>query len=338
MTKAILITGGAGYIGSHTSFLMAQKGYKVIILDNFVHDQIFNPQWATVIKKDFSDKKTLDMIFSNYKIEAVMHFAAFIEVGKSIKNPMKFYKNNVSKTISLIESMITYGVNKFIFSSSCAIYGNPQELPITENHPKNPISPYGKNKLMIEMALEDFNQAYGLQFISLRYFNAAGSMPHYGLGEQHKPETHVIPLILTAAFEQKPFYIFGTKYQTKDGSCIRDFVHVWDIANAHWLALENLNKKNPSDCFNLGTGEGFSVKQLINTVEKICRTKIKTLTKNKRIGDPPILIADPSKAFNILKWKPLHSDLEFIIKTAYTFQIDQQRTHITQNSKILQKN
>lgn len=320
MKPAVLITGGAGYIGSHTAYLMHQKGYEIIILDSFVHKQKFDPEWATLIKKDFADEKTLKMIFQNYNIEAVMHFAAFIEVGESVKNPLKFYENNVAKTIKLLKVMIEHGVKKFIFSSSCAIYGSPEFLPLTEKHPKNPISPYGRNKLMVEMALEDFQKAYDLQFVALRYFNAAGAMPQWGLGEQHDPETHLIPIILRAAKKNKPFYIFGNDYQTKDGSCVRDFIHVWDIANAHWLALEYLNNGNPSDCFNLGTGNGFSVKQIVQAAKTACNLKIQILHKKRRMGDPPILIADPAKAFNVLGWQPTHSDLAFILKTAYEFE------------------
>jgi len=320
MKPTILITGGAGYIGSHTAYLMAQMGHETVIIDKFLHGQQFDSSWTTVFKKDFADEEMLDYIFKNYNIKAIMHFAAFIEVGRSVKDPLKFYDNNVIKTIKLLEKMIQYGINTFIFSSSCAVYGSPQKLPLTEDHPKSPISPYGKNKLAVEMVLEDFCNAYNLKYVSLRYFNAAGAKPEYGLGEQHKPETHIIPLILQAAKQQKPIYVFGVDYSTKDGSCIRDFIHVWDLAYAHHLAFEHLQAGKPSDCFNLGSGQGFSVKEIINAISKICGTKIKIIEEKKRPGDPPILLSDPSKAHNILKWQPKYSDLDFIIKTANAFE------------------
>jgi len=319
MKPTILITGGAGYIGSHTAYMMKQKGYEVIIVDSLEHGQTFNHTWATCITSDFANEKILKNIFETYNIEAVIHFAAFIEVGESVKNPLKFYDNNVVKTIKLLKTMIDYDIKKFIFSSSCSVYGNPQWLPLTEDHPKNPISPYGKNKLIVEMALQDLQKAYGVQYVSLRYFNAAGAMPQYGLGENHNPETHLIPLVLRAAIEKNPFYVFGTDHKTKDGSCVRDFIHVWDLAQAHLLALEYLNNGNLSDCFNLGTGNGFSVKQICKAIEKVCALNVQMLHKNKRLGDPPILIADPAKAKQMLGWQAQCSDLEHIIKTAYEF-------------------
>jgi len=321
MKPAILITGGAGYIGSHTAYMMHQKGYKVIILDTFLHNQQPDLSWATIIKKDFADMPTLQMIFSTYNIQAVMHFAALIQVGQSVTDPASFYQNNVAKTITLLDTMIQHGIKKFIFSSSCAIYGKPFSLPLTEELPKTPISPYGKTKLMVEILLKDFKKAYELEYVSLRYFNAAGAMPQFGLGEEHTPETHIIPLLLRSALEQKPFSIFGTDYQTKDGSCIRDFIHIWDIAHAHYLALTYLQSGNPSDCFNLGTGKGFSVNQLIRAVEHTCGCKIEILHARRRKGDPPILIADPTKAYNVLGWKPHFSHLDSIITSAYEFEV-----------------
>jgi len=337
----ILITGGAGYIGSHTALFMAQKGYNIIILDTFQHkktlpsifkrkpflpgvslfdnDHTKQPGQIVVLNADFADETIVNNIFKHNNVQAVIHFAALIEVGQSVKNPRDYYHNNVVKTIKLLEMMLDHNITQFVFSSSCAVYGAPQELPLTETHPKNPISPYGKNKLMVEMVLEDFHRAYGLAFVSLRYFNAAGAMPDYGLGEQHEPETHLIPLLLRAAHTKKPFSLFGDTYQTNDGSCVRDYLHVWDLAQAHWLALEHLQNKQPSDFFNLGTGKGFSVKEMISAVQKVCNTSIKVITAEKRAGDPPILVADPSKARNILGWKQHYSDLTFIIKTAYAF-------------------
>lgn len=316
MKSAILITGGAGYIGSHTALLMAQKGHHVIILDTFVHNQSFNPSWATVIKKDVADKETLHEIFSSHKIEAVMHFAANIEVGRSVRQPLLFYDTNVVKTIALLELMLEHNVKKFIFSSSCAIYGIPQALPLTESHPKNPISPYGRTKLMIETVLEDMAMAYDMQYVALRYFNAAGTLPGHNLHEQHEPETHIIPLLVRAARHEQPFYIFGTSYPTPDGTCIRDYLHVWDIAQAHAAALDYVNTDLPSASFNLGTGTGYSVKQIADEVQKITRKRAKIIEGVQRPGDPAILVADPSHAYSVLKWQPMHSNLDYILQTA----------------------
>ena len=320
MLPAILIIGGAGYIGSHTAYLLTQQQYQVIIIDKYIHEQHFDPSWATIIKKDCADVEVLNEIFSSYNVEAVMHFAAFIEVGQSVKDPARFYENNVSKTITLLQTMLAHGVKKFIFSSSCAVYGSPQYLPLTEDHPKNPISPYGKTKVMVETILEDMANAYGLQYVSLRYFNAAGALPEEQLGEQHQPESHIIPLLLRAALNHTPFSVFGSDYDTKDGTAIRDYLHVLDIAQAHLCALNHLNNGNPSDCFNLGTGHGFSVKQMLDAVQCICHTPINTRWEKQRAGDPPILVADPSKAQNILDWQPRYSDLDFIIKSALAFE------------------
>lgn len=320
MQKTILVVGGAGYIGSHTAFLLAQHGHHVIILDNLSQGQTFSHSWATFIQGDFGDKKLINEIFSTHNITAVMHFAAHIEVGESVHNPLKFYNNNVIKTVQLLETMLEHGVHTFIFSSSCAVYGTPQFLPLTEDHPTAPISPYGNSKLMVEMMLRDMQQAYGLAYVSLRYFNAAGALPEYGLGERHTPESHIIPLLLRSAQTQKPFSIFGTDYPTKDGTCVRDYLHVLDIAQAHLLALNHLQDEKPSEAFNLGTGNGFSVRQIIEAVEKITETKIRTILAEKRAGDPASLVADPTRAHNILQWQPRYSDLDFIVRSAYVFE------------------
>lgn len=317
MKNSILITGGAGYIGSHTALLMAQQGYNVIIVDALLHGQKFDYPWATCIKGDIADTAILRTIFTEYNIHAVMHFAAFIEVGKSVKAPLEFYENNVTKTLTLLQVMLEYNVKKFIFSSSCAVYGEPQTLPLTESHPKNPISPYGKTKLIVEMALQDLHIAYGLHYVGLRYFNAAGALPEFGLGEHHEPETHVIPLLLRAARNGTPFYIYGNVHQTPDGTCLRDFLHVWDIAHAHAQALKHLDAGHPSDFFNLGTGKGISVKELLQLVEKTTNTKINSITHDARPGDPAILVADPLYAYTVLGWQPNYSDIQYILKTAY---------------------
>ncbi len=316
----VLVIGGAGYIGSHTAYLLAKNNYQVIVLDSFVHNQYFNPTWAQIVRADFADQQILDSLFSQHQIGAVMHFAACIEVGESVKDPLKFYENNVAKTITLLQTMRKHHVDKLIFSSSCAVYGVPQEVPLVEEHPFNPISPYGKTKAIVETILHDAAQAYNFRSVSLRYFNAAGALPEEQLGEQHKPETHIIPLLLKAARTQQPFSIFGSDYKTKDGTAVRDYLHVLDIAQAHLAALQHLERGNPSDAFNLGTGNGFSVKEMVETVGQICKTNIHVNWQARRPGDPAILVADPRKAQSILRWKPKYSELSFIVQSALAFE------------------
>lgn len=319
MVPSILVTGGAGYVGSHIALLLAQLGYSVIVLDSFVHHQPFNPSWATVIKADYADTAVLSHIFTTYDVQAVMHCAGFIEVGQSVKDPFAFYKNNVVKTLTLLETMLQHNVKRIIFSSTCAVYGIPIVLPLVESHHKHPISPYGKTKLMIEDIFQDAHTAYGLEYINLRYFNVAGAYPQEGLGEQHDPETHVIPLLLRACAHKKPFTVFGNDYPTPDGTAIRDYLHVRDIADAHVRAMNYLLAGNPSTSFNLGTGHGYSVKEMLKVVEHVCNTSIDVIWAARRPGDPPVLVADPSKACAILGWKPHYSDIDTIIRTAYEF-------------------
>ncbi|MGB8467433.1 MAG: UDP-glucose 4-epimerase GalE [Candidatus Babeliales bacterium] len=317
--KTVLVTGGAGYIGSHIAHALAQQGYRVLVLDIFKYNQPFNPSWATVIRGNCGDRQLLDTIFTEHHVHAIVHCAADIEVGRSVTDPLAFYHNNVNNTVTLIEAMVAHHVHHFIFSSSCAVYGTPLYTPIDTNHPINPISPYGYTKSVVERVLADCDAAYGLRSVTLRYFNAAGALPEEDLGERHEPETHAIPLLLTAAQQEKPFMIFGTDYPTRDGSAIRDYVHVRDIAHAHVLALQYLEQGSPSDIFNLGTENGVSVKELINTVQTIIRKEIKVVQQPRRVGDPAILVADANKAHAILHWKPVHSNLEFIIKSAAVF-------------------
>ncbi|MFA5074553.1 MAG: UDP-glucose 4-epimerase GalE [Candidatus Babeliales bacterium] len=320
MQKTILIPGGAGYIGSHTAYLIQKLGYKIIILDKFIHNQKFDHTWATIIKADFADKNILKQIFTQNNIEAVMHFAAFIEVGESVKRPKDFYDNNVIKTLKLLDTMLEYNVKKIVFSSSCAVYGSPIKLPLDETHPTNSISPYGKNKLIVEYALQDYFNAYNLQYVSLRYFNAAGALPTIGLGEQHNPESHIIPLLLRAIKNKKIFKIFGSNYNTLDGSCIRDYIHVLDIAQAHVLALKYLEQTKESNIFNLGTGHGYSVKQMVEHAQKICAQELLIEICDARAGDVDILVANYNKAKKILGWEPKFSDLNSILTSAWEWE------------------
>ncbi len=315
MQQTILMIGGAGYIGSHVAYL-ASKQYRVILLDALLHGQVFAHPWATFVRGDYGDKTLLEALFSQNRIDAVMHFAGHIEVGESVRNPLSYYHNNVANTITLLQVMRAYACNTLIFSSSCAVYGAPQYTPINEEHPCNPMSPYGKTKAIIEQLLYDCDHAYGIKYVSLRYFNAAGALPQHGLYEQHHPETHLIPLLIRAAYQQTPFSIFGTDYDTPDGSCIRDFLHVVDIAEAHVRALDYLNQGNASLCCNLGTGHGISVKQVIAMVERVIGLGISVIEKSRRPGDPAVLVADASKAEAILGWQALKSDFEGIIQDA----------------------
>jgi UDP-glucose 4-epimerase len=318
--KIILVVGGAGYIGSHTAWLLHEHGHEVIILDALLHGQSFYHKFATLIKDDFANIATLKKIFSKYKIDTVMHFAAFIEVGESVKNPQKFYDNNVVKTLVLLNTMLEHNVKNFIFSSSCAVYGIPQQPTLDETHPYAPINAYGKNKLAVEFALQDYSTAYDLNYVSLRYFNAAGSLHEKNLGEQHVPETHVIPLLLRSAMQNKEFFIFGDNYPTPDGTAIRDYVHVLDIAQAHILAFDYLHKHARSNIFNLGSENGYSVKHLVEKTEQICKTKIKTKILSRRDGDVPILVANSTKAKIELEWTAEHSTLDQILQSAYAWE------------------
>lgn len=320
MKKSILIVGGAGYIGSHTAYLLAQSGYQVIIVDSFLHSQVFDVSWATVIKADFADPMILKSIFSRYHLDAVMHFAALIEVGESVKKPREFYDNNVVKVVRLLDTMLAAGVRRFIFSSSCAVYGIPHYVPMDERHSHAPINPYGKTKLVVDYMLQDYAKSYGLDFVSLRYFNAAGAWPEQGLGECHNPETHVIPLLFQALTTGKPFSIFGDDYNTADGTCVRDYIHVRDIAQAHVLALRSLEQDGNSAIFNLGSGTGFSVAQLITAAERIANCKAHVVIKPRRDGDVPVLVADPAHVKAVLGWQPEYSDLHTMLASAYSWQ------------------
>ncbi len=317
----ILVTGGAGYIGSHACLVLKHAGYDVIILDNLVYghrDLVEKVLQVKLVVGDTNDRPLLDRLFQTHNIAAVMHFAAYTYVGESVSEPAKFYRNNVTGTLTLLEAMLAASVKNFVFSSTCATYGVPKTIPIPEEHPQNPINPYGVTKWMVEKMLADFDRAYNLKSVFFRYFNAAGADPSGLLGEDHAPETHLIPLVLfTALGKRKSISIFGTDYPTPDGTCIRDYIHVTDLANAHLLGLEYLLKGGDTQVFNLGNGSGFSVKEVIETARTVTQKEIIATECDRRPGDPPILVGSSAKARNTLGWSPQYSELTQIISDAW---------------------
>jgi UDP-glucose 4-epimerase len=323
----ILVTGGAGYIGSHTVLALLQAGYGVIILDNLVYghrDLVENVLEVELIEGDTGDRSLLDNLFSTRNIAAVMHFSAYAYVGESVSDPAKYYRNNVVGTLTLLEAMLAASIKKFVFSSTCATYGVPEVVPITEDHPQNPINPYGYTKLMVERILSDFHTAYDFKSVRFRYFNAAGADPQGRLGEDHNPETHLIPLVLQTALGKREFIsIFGTDYPTPDGTCVRDYIHVSDLADAHVLGLKYLLDGGDSEVFNLGNGNGFSVKEVIETAKLVTGREIPVKECDRRPGDPPSLIGSADKARKILNWQPQYSSLKDIL--VHSWQWHQQR-------------
>lgn len=317
----ILVTGGAGYIGSHAVLALQRAGYDVVILDNLIYghrDLVEKVLQVELVVGDTSDRPLLDRLFSRLNIAAVMHFAAFAYVGESVTDPAKYYRNNVYGTLTLLEAMLAAGVKKFVFSSTCATYGVPQILPLPEDHPQNPINPYGASKLMVERILADFDAAYDLKSVCFRYFNAAGADPDGLLGEDHNPETHLIPLVLqTALGKRESVSVFGTDYPTPDGTCIRDYIHVNDLAAAHVLGLKYLLESGDSAVFNLGNGGGFSVKETIETARAVTGREIEAIECDRRPGDPPVLVGSSDKARQILGWNPQYPDLSDIISHAW---------------------
>lgn len=319
--STILVTGGAGYIGSHTTLCLLNSGFEVIILDNlsYGHKELVDRVLTVeLVIGDTNDPQVLDQIFTTHTISAVMHFASYIVVGESVQNPSKYYHNNLSGTLQLLSAMVKHHIPYFIFSSTAAVYGFPQQIPIPETHPQQPINPYGKSKLMIEQILEDYDRAYGLRYVSFRYFNAAGADPHTRLGEDHHPETHLIPLaLLTAMGKRKHITVFGTDYPTPDGTCIRDYIHVCDLATAHVLGLKYLLAGNSSNVFNLGNGQGFSVQEVLDTVQLVTGKQLPIVYGARRAGDPPILVGSSAKARTILNWHTQYPDLTTIITHAW---------------------
>ena len=321
--STILVTGGAGYIGSHAVLALQQAGYTVVILDNLVygHQDIVDTVLKTkLIVGDTNDRALLDDIFSTHQIDAVMHFAAYAYVGESVSDPGKYYRNNVTGTLTLLDAMVDAGIKKFVFSSTCATYGVPKAVPIVEEHPQDPINPYGATKLMVERMLADFDHAHDVKAVCFRYFNAAGADPEGRLGEDHNPETHLIPLVLqTALGTRESISIFGTDYPTPDHTCVRDYIHVSDLADAHVLGMEYLLNGGDSAKFNLGNGNGFSVKEVIEAARTVTGHPIPAVECDRRPGDPPSLVGSAEKARTILGWNPQYPDIESIIQHAWVW-------------------
>jgi len=322
----ILVTGGAGYIGSHCVIALLEKGFDVIVFDNLStgHNETVETlkKYGNLqfIKGDLLNTEDLKSCFAANKVDAVIHFAAFSQVGESVKNPRKYYVNNVVGTTNLLNTMLDFNVKKIVFSSTAATYGEPEYIPIDEKHPQNPINPYGKTKLMIEHIMDDYDKAYDLKSVRLRYFNVAGADSKNRIGEWHEPETHLIPNILKSTFNNgKVFEMYGSDYATKDGTCVRDYINIEDLVNAHLLALDYLNNGGETNYFNLGTNEGNTVKEVFNSCEKITGQKIEVKQMPRREGDPASLVADNSKAKKILNWQPKAS-IEESIKTAYLWE------------------
>ena len=317
----ILVVGGAGYIGSHMVWLLGQMGARATVLDDLSsghRDAVID---AELVHGSLADEALLELVLAKGRFDAVMHFASFIQVGESVRDPAKYYRNNVANTLNLLQAMHRHGVKRFVFSSTAAVYGNPAYVPINEAHPQQPINPYGRSKLMIEQVLSDFAQAYGMQSVCLRYFNAAGAHPEALLGERHDPETHLIPLVLQAASGRQPHItVYGRDYDTPDGTCIRDYMHVMDLAQAHWQALQYLMDDGSSAVFNLGNGQGFSVQEVIEMARQVSGRVIAVQEGERRAGDPPRLVADARLAREVLGWQPLYAELETIVRHAWAWE------------------
>lgn len=315
---AILVCGGAGYIGSHINKQLHKEGYETIVFDNLIYGHKEAVKWGKLVVGDLKNMDEIEAVFKNNQIDAVFHFAAYAYVGESVDHPEKYYYNNVANTLNLLHVMMKHGCNKIIFSSTCATYGEPEKVPITEDMPQNPINPYGATKLMVERIFQDYHKAYGLQYVVLRYFNAAGADPDGEIGESHNPETHIIPLVLDAASGKRPdIKVFGTDYDTPDGSCIRDYIHVYDLATAHLLALHHLEAGKESQFFNLGNEKGTSVLEVVDSVKRVTRRNLKVTLTDRRPGDPAKLVGSSQKAQEVLGWKPIYGDIDVIVEHAW---------------------
>ena len=316
----VLITGGAGYIGSHSAKALARAGFYPVVVDDLRTGHRSAVQWGPLIKTDLADRAALSTVFETYPIAAVIHFAGSAYVGESMNAPRLYFQNNVASTLNLLETMVDYRVARIVFSSSCATYGHPTTIPITEEHPQQPASPYGESKLMVEKMLYWFAQAYGLRYTILRYFNAAGADPEGELGEMHDPEPHLIPRVIAAALGSlSTVEVYGTDYDTVDGTAVRDYIHVTDLAEAHVAAMRFLQSGGASSAFNLGTGTGHSVRQVISAIEHVSGRRVPFKNLRRRAGDPAELVADAHKAVRCLAWCPCYSDLHRIVQTAWTW-------------------
>lgn len=315
----VLITGGAGYIGSHCNMYFADHGIETIVLDDLSDGHKEAVIKGRFVKGNFGDRKLLSELFDQECFDAVIHFAAFASVPDSVKRPGRYYRNNVANMQMLLDACVEHHIQYFVFSSSAATFGDPQYIPMDEQHPQAPINPYGMTKLIGEKMLTDYERAYGLKYCAFRYFCAAGAAKDGSIGEAHNPETHLIPVMIRAAQNGKPFSVFGTDYDTRDGSCIRDFIHVLDLAEAHYLGLKHLVNGGTSDCFNLGSGNGFSVLEMIAALERITGVQVPFALAERREGDPAALVATSRKAQQMLGWKPVHSSIDEILRDAWNW-------------------
>lgn len=314
----VLITGGAGYIGSHTAKFMAKAGHSPVVLDNLSFGHIYAARWGPLEKGDLADTAFVKDVFARHAIDAVIHFAANAFVGESMGNPKKYFRNNTVNTLNLLDAMVDAGVKEIVFSSTCATYGDPIRVPIDETHPQHPVNPYGESKFFVERILHWYSGAYGLKYAALRYFNAAGADPEGEIGEDHDPETHLIPLVIETALGKRPHIsVFGTDYPTPDGSAVRDYIHVNDLADAHVRALEHLRRGGANLALNLGTGTGNSVREVIAAVEEVARRKVPVQEGPRRAGDPAELVADPRKARETLNWRPRYAEIRTIVEHAW---------------------
>ena len=319
--ETLLVVGGAGYIGSHMVKMLAQAGYGVVVLDNLCTGFADAARYGTLVVGDLADPVALKALFTAHEFAAVLHFAALSQVGESVQAPDRYYRNNVANTLNLLDTMVRHQVQRFIFSSTAAIFGEPESATITEAHPQRPINPYGRSKRMVEEILADYGQSFGLRSVALRYFNAAGADPEGELGERHDPESHLIPLILQAASGRRSqIAVFGTDYPTRDGTCIRDYIHVWDLCQAHLLALQHLLADGESLALNLGNGLGFSVQEVIDGAGRVTGRKIPVRQEARRAGDPATLVADSAQARERLGWQPEYADLDTILAHAWAWE------------------
>ncbi|MPZ46671.1 MAG: UDP-glucose 4-epimerase GalE [Betaproteobacteria bacterium] len=317
----VLIVGGAGYIGSHMVQMLLERGHEPIVFDNLATGYREAVLGAPLVEADLADSSALDRVFEAHRFDGVMHFASFIQVGESVRDPAKYYRNNVANTLNLLDAMHRHGARNFIFSSTAAIFGEPDYVPIDEKHPQRPINPYGFSKYVVERALADYDRAYGLRSVCLRYFNAAGADPEGRIGERHEPESHLIPLVLQSASGRRPdIQVFGRDYDTPDGTCVRDYIHVVDLCEAHLLALDRLRDGASSSAYNLGNGNGFSVQEVIDCAERVTGIQIARVYAPRRVGDPAKLVADSRLVRSELGWKPRYDALQTIVGHAWSWE------------------